>query len=138
VLGPTFERLCREWTRSHGAGALGLQRSLRVSRGLVPDAKERRTLEVDVVATGRRREICLLGEAKWGERMDIVHLEPLHRARELLAQRKFDVSNCVLACFSAAGFTQRLEVHAKSKHVLLVDLHRLYGDDARNGLPSTG
>lgn len=125
VLGPTFEELARQWAREHADEHLG-ERAERVCRGLIPDAEEKTTLEVDVVALGRKREVLLLGEAKWGKRMDVAHLAPLTRARELLAQRKFDVSRARLACFSGGGFTKALESLAQRENVLLVDLETLY------------
>lgn len=40
--------------------------------------------------------------------MGIRHVERLRRARDLLADRGFDTSETVLACYSAAGFNNDL------------------------------
>ena len=56
---------------------------------------------------GRRRRILSLGEAKWGEVMGGHHVQQLARARDLLSA-SYDTSDCVLACYSAAGFHEDL------------------------------
>jgi hypothetical protein len=68
----------------------------------------------------------MLGEAKWGTVMGIGHLERLSRARELLADRGMDTGQCVLACFSAAGFSEALREEAARADVLLLGLEELY------------
>lgn len=71
----------------------------------------------------------LLGEAKWGTVMGMSHLERLVRARELLAGRAMDTTQCALACFSAAGFSDALRTEAArgDDRVLLIGLDELYG-----------
>lgn len=71
-----------------------------------------------------RREFVAVGEAKWGEVMGSRHLERLTRARDLLAA-SFDVSGCVLACYSAAGFDDSLHA-GRDPRLALVTLDDLY------------
>jgi len=55
------------------------------------------------------------------------HLEKLSRAREVLAGRGMDTTQCALACFSAAGFSDALRTEAARGRVLLIGLSELYG-----------
>jgi uncharacterized protein len=127
VVGPQFEAICRTWARRF-ASARTIGGPVRlVTRGLVPDAEARTTRDVDVVALGEGRTVRLLGEAKWGERMTSAHVEPLRRARDLLARRGFDLADTRLACFAGAGFDRALQAAAARENLLLVDLRRLYG-----------
>jgi len=73
---------------------------------------------------GRRRRILSLGEAKWGETMGGHHLERLTRARDLLSAG-YDTSDCVLTCYSAAGFHDDLR-SAQDPRLALVSLDDIY------------
>ncbi len=134
ILGPHFEEVCRQWTlRFAGAETLG-GAVAEVGAGAVHDASTRTRHQIDVVAfggaEGARSSVLLLGEAKWGRRMDLPDLARLRQARALLAERAVaEVADCRLACFSGAGFTPALRAAARSGEVVLVDLERLYRGD---------
>ncbi|HEY1704629.1 MAG TPA: hypothetical protein VGG75_33445 [Trebonia sp.] len=104
ISGPHFEALCRLYTLLHGA-ALALP---------APDEP---------------RRIVSLGEAKWGEVMGIAHLHRLERAAALLATRKFDTRDTILACYSAAGFDDDLRDRAaRDPRLRLIGPEDLYAD----------
>ena len=134
ILGPHFEELARRWTlRFAGAETLGGEVG-EVGAGVVHDPKTRTSHQIDVVAFARAaeggRSALLLGEAKWGRRMDGGDLARLRRARAILGQRGVvGVGNCRLACFSGAGFARELRAAERAGEVLLVDLERLYRGD---------
>jgi len=75
-------------------------------------------------AAGAPRPLISLGEAKWGDTMDLRHLARLRRARDLLGA-SFDTSGTVLACYSRAGFDAELRA-AAGPDVLLADLETIY------------
>lgn len=133
LLGPDFEQICRHWALRFAApetiGALVTD----VGAGVVYDKSARARLEVDVVAYARGedegRRVVLLGEAKWGRRLDVTDLARLRRARTLLADSGLlDPAACRLALFSGAGFSDDLRAEAGGD-VLLVDLQRLYNGE---------
>lgn len=133
VAGPHFEVVCREYMLGPGRPLLGSALG-QVGSGVVTDAAARRQIQIDVAVVepgsgGRRSAAYLLGEAKWGTVMGLSHLERLARARELLAGRGTDISQCGLACFSAAGFSDALRAEAARNDdgVLLIGLDELYG-----------
>lgn len=108
VVGPHFERLCREHAVTHGADLFdGLPAE--VGSGVVADPANRTQIEIDVAVLapaepGRPRVVLSLGEAKWGKRLGQGHLDRLRRARDLLATRGYDTSSTVLACYGGGGF----------------------------------
>jgi hypothetical protein len=53
------------------------------------------------------------------------HLERLARARDLLSA-SYDTSDCVLACYSAAGFHDDLRSAASDSRLALITLDDLY------------
>jgi hypothetical protein len=61
---------------------------------------------------------------KWGQVMNHQHVERLARARDLLSA-SFDVSDCVLACYSAAGFHDDIRSAADDR-LTLVTLDDIY------------
>jgi len=133
VAGPHFEALCREYMLGDGIEMLGPDTEFGdVGCGVVTDPAARSQIEINVAVTqpgdgGRRAAVSLLGEVKWGTAMGNNHLDRLARARELLATSGLDVSNCRLACFSAAGFSPTLRQRAdKESDVLLIGLPELY------------
>lgn len=66
----------------------------------------------------------LIGEAKWGQVMGHHHAERLGRARDLLSA-SFDTSDCVLACYPAAGFDDQLR-SIEDPRLALIGLEDLY------------
>jgi uncharacterized protein len=103
-----------------------------VSAGAVTDPGGRQQIEVDVAVLGpgipgEPRRVLSLGEAKWGDVIDVRHLERLRRARDLLSVKGYDTAATILACYSGAGFTDALTSQAAADpRVLLVGLERLY------------
>lgn len=130
VAGPHFESLCRSFAQSSGADLFGVPVG-EVGSGTVNDPGSKNQIEVDVVvfapaARGESRRIVSLGEVKWGEVMGRKHIERLRRARDLLAPT-FDTSECVLACYSAAGFHPELQTAAeKDPRLALITLADIY------------
>lgn len=103
-----------------------------VGCGIVPDPAARKQIQVDVAVKipgdgGRSAAVAMLGEAKWGVTMGVGHVDRLARARELLAGSGVDTSNCRLACFSGAGFSDALRQRAdQDSDVMLVGLAEMY------------
>ncbi|GAA4625781.1 ATP-binding protein [Actinoallomurus vinaceus] len=126
VAGPHFEQLCRDFAMlapSHVFGDLPGD----VGSGVVTGAREQ--IEVDVVVLGpavpgEPRRVLSLGEAKWGDVMGVRHVDRLRRARDLLGDRGYDVRDTVLACYSGAGFDERLR--DDSGRIALIGLDELY------------
>jgi AAA+ ATPase superfamily predicted ATPase len=131
VAGPHFESLCRAWAAGAGEEVFG-DLPAEVSAGAVTDPGGRQQIEVDVAVLGpgvpgETRRVLSLGEAKWGEVMDVRHLERLRRARDLLSVKGYDTAATILACYSGAGFSDGLtSLAATDPRVLLVGLDRLY------------
>lgn len=127
VLGPHFEELCRDWTARFADDATIGGRAATVTSGVVNDAARRRTWEVDVVVAAADRSVLALGEAKWGQVMDVDHLDRLRRIRQLLVTRDRDgAERARLLCFSAAGFTAELRAAERDGQVSCIGLDRLY------------
>ena len=129
VVGPHFESLCRSFAISSGPGLFGAPAG-EVGSGIVNDPANRSQIEVDVAVLappepGRARRLLSLGEVKWGQVMTPQHTARLARARDLLAA-SFDVSDCVLACYSAAGFSADLR-SAAGPGLILISASDLYG-----------
>lgn len=130
ILGPHFERVCREWTLYNAGDRFG-DWPAQVASGTVNDPANKTTCQVDVAvlghADGGRPPLLAIGEAKWNDVMGLGHLERLHRIRELLVTNgKFDTSSTRLACFSGAGFTADLRERAARGEVELIGLDDLY------------
>ncbi len=135
ILGPQFERLCREWTL-HFAGDRFGEWPTRVSAGTVNDPAARTTTQVDVAAIGlgdgERPPLLVIGECKWNEVMGLGHLERLRHVREVITKNgRFDTQATRVACFSGAGFTADLEAAATAGDVNLIGLDELYGVTGR-------
>nr|BFE86769.1 hypothetical protein GCM10020093_093700 [Planobispora longispora] len=132
IMESHFQTLCREFALRHASeaftGSVG-----EVAPGTVAIPSSRKRIQVDVAVLGpaspnEPRAVRSLGEAKWDEVLGIGHLQRLRRARDLLAAKGYDTSRTVLACYSGAGFDERLQAEArKDSRVLLVDLPTLYG-----------
>ena len=96
---------------------------------MVNDSARRTQIQIDVAVLapqepGRPRRILSLGEAKWGEVMGGQHVERLARARDLLSA-SYDTADCVLACYSAAGFHDDRRAASNSR-LALITLDDLY------------
>nr|WP_042420642.1 ATPase [Streptacidiphilus anmyonensis] len=132
ILGPHFERVCREWTLYNSGDRFG-DWPTQVTSGTLNDPANKTTCQVDVAvvghADGARPPLLAIGEAKWNEVMGMGHLERLNRIRDLLgANGKYDTSGTRLACFSGAGFTEELRARATRGEVELIGLGDLYSD----------
>ncbi|SDG84253.1 hypothetical protein SAMN05421505_108219 [Sinosporangium album] len=131
VLGPHFERLCREWTLHSAEQTLG-DWPTQVTAGTINDPANRTTHEVDVAAVGHadggKAPLLAIGEVNWGETMGADHLERLRRVLELVKRGgKYDAERTRLVCYSAAGFTEELREAEARGEVVLVGLGELYG-----------
>jgi uncharacterized protein len=125
-----FESLCRSFVPLAGRSVFGGPVG-EVGSGVVNDSVNKTQIQIDVAVLappdpGERRRILSLGEAKWGEIMTPRHAARLARARDLLAT-SFDVSDCALACYSAAGFSDDLRTAAgpRLKLVSLADIYQV-------------
>jgi uncharacterized protein len=128
VVGPHFEAICRSYALRAGLSLFGAP-SGDVGSGVVNDPANRTQIQIDVAVLapqepGRPRRILSLGEAKWGETMGGHHVGRLARARDLLSA-SYDTSDCVLACYSAAGFNDDLR-KAKDPRLALITLDEIY------------
>jgi hypothetical protein len=133
VVGPHFERLCRDWARWYAAPETFGGYPARVGSGAINDRSGRMLLETDVVVLGddgaSQPQVLGLGEAKWNTVMTPGHLERLARVRGLLREHKGlrATDDTRLMLFSAAGFTDELRDRAERESaVVLVSLDRLY------------
>lgn len=131
VAGPRFEVMCRQFTQDSPASPLG-ESLPTVGAGVVVDRASHQQIEIDVAAVepasgGEKASVAMLGEVKWGTVMGLNHLERLRRARDILGVRGMDTEECVLACFSVAGFTDSLRAQADSDDVRLIGVDELYG-----------
>jgi uncharacterized protein len=125
VAGPTFERMCRQWTQDLAApNTVGAVPSI-VQPGVVSDRKLRISHELDVVALADHR-LLAIGEVKWGEKVDKHHLARLAHISDLFEEQGRRPERLLL--FSGAGFTDDLRATARnhSDRIQLVDLKRLY------------
>ncbi|NYE72292.1 AAA family ATPase [Microlunatus parietis] len=134
VLGPHFESVCRSYVRDHDVDLLG-EFANRVGNAVVNDPAARSQIEIDVAVTAaeqsERPRVLALGEAKWAEKLGLSQVRRLHRARDLLAQRKLDVDDTHFLLFSGAGFTQEVQAMAATDPRLhLITLEQLYRDAA--------
>ncbi|WP_157437300.1 hypothetical protein [Actinoplanes subtropicus] len=132
MLGPHFEQVCRHWTRHMAPPELFGDYPNEVGSGTVNDAGNRITHEVDILAFGLdddgRRPLLALGEVKWGETMNLSHVDRLRRIRALLtAQGRYGAATAKLACFSGAGFADELvDAAGQDGSIVLVSAADLY------------
>jgi hypothetical protein len=130
VVGPHFERLCREWAEWHADPATFGGMPIQVASGTVADPEARISHELDVVVHGAVDQdqgiLLSVGEAKWHRTMGLEHLARLRHILDLLAAKGVDTSHARPACYSGAGFTPDLHAAASRGEVVLVDLARLY------------
>lgn len=136
VVGPHFERVCRDWARWYASPqTLGGHRT-RVASGTVPDPAARTSHEVDVAvfgtddASGGGERLLAIGEAKWNDTIGVTHLRRLEHIRDLLRARQgIDARHTRLLCFGT-GFTDDLRTAAAATDTVhLVDPARLYHGD---------
>jgi AAA+ ATPase superfamily predicted ATPase len=131
VVGPHFESLCRAWAAEADEEIFG-DLPAEVSAGAVTDPGGRQQIEVDVAVLGpgipgEPRRVLSLGEAKWGDVIEVRHLDRLRRARDLLSVKGYDTAATILACYSGTGFTDGLASLATTDpRVLLVGMDQLY------------
>jgi AAA+ ATPase superfamily predicted ATPase len=128
VVGPHFETLCRSFALRASPVLFGAP-SGGAGAGVVNDSANRTQIQIDVAVLapqepGRPRRILSLGEAKWGDNMGGYHVERLARARDLLSA-SYDTTDCVLACYSAAGFHDDLR-KTKDPRLALITLDDMY------------
>ena len=131
ILGPHFDRLCREWALHLAADRFG-DWPVHVTAGTVNDAANRTTHQVNLAvighADGEQPPLLAIGEAKWNDTMGLGHLDRLQHIRALLEQNpKFNTSATRLVCFSGKGFTDDLKAKANRGEVDLIGLEDLYG-----------
>lgn len=132
VVGPHFERMCREWSRWYASAETFGGHPTDVASGTVPDPARGTSHEVDVVVfdhdTAQRKTLLAIGEAKWSDTVGLGHLRRLEHLRDLLQARNgIRAPHARLLCFSGAGFTDDLRRRAaRDATVQLIDLDRLY------------
>lgn len=130
VVGPHFESICRLFAQTAGDRFFGGPAG-EVGSGIVNDPSSRTQIEVDVAVfapsePGRPQRLLSVGEVKWGTEMSRRHAERLGRARDLLSSG-FDTQDCMLACYSAAGFADDLRAMADADaSVALIGLDDIY------------
>ena len=126
VLGPHFERLCREATLHYG-GDFGLACVTGVGTTAVADAKARKSHEVDVIATVASGTVVAIGEAKHTTApRSTSDLDRLEHIRTLLPNPEDRAARLLL--FSANGFERNLIKAASARSdIELIDNTRLYG-----------
>lgn len=133
VLGPHFERVCREWTWHMAPPDLLGDYPNKVAAGTVSDPANKTGHELDLVVFGLADDdsspLIAIGEAKSNDLVGLGHLERLRRIRALLAdQERLGARHAKLLCFSGAGFTEQLRrIAADSDEVVLVGLDQIYG-----------
>jgi hypothetical protein len=131
VLGPHFERLCREWAAIGDAWDPHLV--ARVAHGVVNDQSRRTTHEVDLAVVGvpdpgRRPPLLAIGEAKLGQVMGVGHLTRLERIREIVGRgERYDTAITGFVLCSGSGFDRELVREASGRaDVRLVTTADLY------------
>lgn len=110
VLGPHYERLCREWTLHMAPADLFGDHPNRVASGTVSDPANKTGHELGAVAFALADDdsspLPALGEAKWNDAMGLGHLDRLRRIRTLLTEQgRLGAAEAKLACYSGVGFT---------------------------------
>ncbi|MFG3497302.1 ATP-binding protein [Streptomyces sp. NPDC047928] len=126
-----FAEVCRAWARDHASPGTFGGTPARVGHGSLPSAGGGPGLDAEVVVRGegdggRPGAVLSVGRARWGEVMDVHHLEVPRRMLGLLAERGDDVGGAVPACYSSAGFGPALRAAEEAGEVLLVGPERLY------------
>lgn len=125
IVGPHFERLCREATLLFGAEFGVSVTSVGVTS--IADAKRRTSHQLDLVATNAAGDITAIGESKHTSTLrSPSDLERLEHIRSLLPRSTEQTPRILL--FSANGFERNLVGVASTRSdVELIDVKRLYG-----------
>jgi uncharacterized protein len=130
VAGPGFEQICRDWALQVKDAFAEVQAE--VGSGVLADGARKSQIQIDVAVfaaagPGKPRRVLSIGEAKWGKKLGLRHLQRLARARELLSARGYDTSSTVFGLYSGTGFDDDLRsAAAADRSILLVDAARLY------------
>ncbi len=131
VVGPRFEQICRDWMQVYASPEVNGIPVSQVGSGLVNDAEQKKSHEVDVAAFGNdpdgRRVLLAIGEAKWAETIGTGHLARLRRIRELLVRAgQPGAETARLLLFGGAEPAAQLRAQAASGEVQLIGLDELY------------
>ncbi len=126
LVGPHFERLCREATLFYGT-EFGVQSIAAVGATSIADAKGRRSHELELVATNSSGDVIAIGASKHTSttrgKADLERLEHIRGLLPAPADRPIQ-----LLLFSANGFERNLvRLAAARSDVELIDVRRLYG-----------
>jgi AAA+ ATPase superfamily predicted ATPase len=133
VLGPHFERTCRDWAWHMAPPDLFDDHPNRVAAGTVADPSNKTSHELDVAVFGLADDdsspLIAIGEAKSNDVVGVGHLDRLRRIRALLVEQdRPGARTAKLLCFSGAGFTDQLRhVAGGDDDVVLVGLDQIYG-----------
>ncbi|WP_149183731.1 ArsR family transcriptional regulator [Streptomyces sp. TRM49041] len=128
VASGQFAEVCRTWVREHTAPDTFGSDRVRVGHGSLPvrDVPDAEVVVRGQGGDGRPGRLLSVGLARWGEVMDLHHLERLRRLLEVLAEHGEDVGRAVPACYSGAGFGPALRTAEAEGAVILVGADRLY------------
>ncbi|WP_236242228.1 ATP-binding protein [Streptomyces sp. CC228A] len=123
-----FAEVCRTWVRDHAAPGTFGGPAGRVGHGSLagPGEPGAEVVVRGEGAGGRPGPLLSVGLARWGELVDVHHLERLHRLVGLLDERGEDVARVVPALYSSAGFGPALRTAEAQGDVVLVGPDRLY------------
>jgi AAA+ ATPase superfamily predicted ATPase len=133
VLGPHFERICRDWTWHMAPPDLFDDHPNRVASGTVADPRNKASHELDVAVFGLADDdsspLIAIGEAKSNDVIGVGHLDRLRHIRDLLTQQERPGARTAkLLLYSGAGFTDQLrQVARQDDNVVLVGLGQIYG-----------
>lgn len=131
VVGPRFEQICRDWMQGYAPPEIGGIPVSQVGSGLVNDAEQKKSLQIDVAAFGNdadgRRVLLAIGEAKWTETIGMGHLARLQRIRDLLVRSgQPGAESARLLLFGSTEPSPQLRTSAADGDVQLVGLNDLY------------
>jgi uncharacterized protein len=131
VVGPRFEQICRDWMQGYAPPEIGGIPVSQVGSGLVNDAEQRKSLQIDVAAFGNdadgRRVLLAIGEAKWAETIGMGHLARLKRVRDLLVRSgRPGAESARLLLFGSTEPSPQLRTSAADGDVQLIGLNDLY------------
>lgn len=105
-----FEEVCRTWVRDHAHESTVGGPIAEVGSAVVNDPAGRARHEIDVLALGPRasdgrRQVRVIGEAKWGGRLGPGDLQRLENVRALLQRRDDLDAGDARLLFATAGPT---------------------------------
>lgn len=129
-VSPTFEELCRGWTRARFPDLDAVGPWWGMARHDLRRAGVRTTEEIDVVGA-RGDRVIVAGECRWQRRRIGVEVltELLEYKLPALAQAGVDVRGARIVLFARSGFRRDLLEAASARDDLtLVDLDTLLGD----------